>query len=290
MFPLLAYCLILASFGLTQPLCGSVSIERPIFYSYTEQSTSIFHPCGHLAWDGSKAYHSNLTLAYEVGPDERARVYYERGENLWKGLTYNQYREFNWRDDLRDHTRVYFRNGNVAWEGVTCKEYLDRTWIGQENLYIYHNNGNIAWKGRTYGGYLNSSWIGQEAWGGFSRKSISDRCWMSKNSTHIYHSNGTIAWKGGFESDNDENSCKIFYDDGSLVWNGKRGSPGYDKDGKIIAAQVTAMWMPLGDGSWLYVSSKEVQQLYLHLGERSYLIFETDKDPILSMKAALLNF
>jgi hypothetical protein len=103
---------------------SSDTVDEAVFYTSSDDSSLkyIYHRSGNLAWDGVNAYHSNFEVAYTLGSDGRARIYYDDGSLIWKGLTFDGYKKL-YRGELSD-AKFYFRNGKQIWAGVTYKDWL----------------------------------------------------------------------------------------------------------------------------------------------------------------------
>ena len=212
-------------------------------------SNSISHPNGKVAWNGnlhSSFYHDNGRMAWGGPKFHDNCCYFDSGEKAWKGFLREEC------SNSVESSYVFHRNQKIAWRGAMRKE----TPSFIEACYFYHSNGTIAWRGA----------LRKET------PSFIEAC-------YIYHSNGTIAWRGAFVKDKADSSvCKLFYDNGQLAWSGKRGDPLFDRDGKQIDKSAEAVNLPLGEGSWLYVSSEGDSILYLSIGDGSFLSFANQNE------------
>jgi len=241
----------------------------------------IYHPDGRLAWNGdafSPFFHTNSQIAW-LGPEHSRRDFnYSSGLVCWSGYSY---RDIFLNANL---ATVYHYNGMKAWRGATH----DETLFSYEPCSVFHNNGKAAWKGSLFNdcqfshepcSVYHSN--GSIAWRGASD---TDNVY-SKDLCTVYHNNGEVAWRGEFAKNYATiHNSSLHYENGQLAWSGRYGDPVFDRNGYVSLASAEAISLPLGDGSWLYVSAFGERVLYINLGDESYLIFSNQtNNPELSM-------
>lgn len=257
----------------------------------SEAITPIFHKNGVPAWNGDTLYpfyHANAQIAWN-GPEYliNRNVYYDNGEIAWKGFNHKERKTYDYTYDI---CTVYSKNGSKIWQG---KAY-DECNYDFDPSKIYHANGKVAWYG-ALAKNIYSNWDlctayhsnGKKAWYGFD--GIMNSSYSEKGA--YFHSNGEIAWRGVFPKDYKSSGyydlrdyyCGVYHDNKKLAWTGVRGDPLYDRDGKIVSKSVDAIRMPLGDDSFLYVSSYGEKNLFISLGEGNLLVFPGENKPPILM-------
>jgi hypothetical protein len=241
----------------------------------------IYHPNSFLASNGdprSYFYHDNSQIAWAGQNQSDRRMFYKNGVMAWEGL-FNKECFFSY-----SGCEVRHNNGETAWKGAT---YREATWSNGP-CSVYHNNGELAWKGALD---KDCSWgrgactlyhrNGAALWEG----AVAKNCHFSTDPCTVYHSNGSPAWRGSFpyETTNVYASA-VYHDNGTLAWAGRLGDPIYDRNGYLVTASAEAMNLPLGDGSWLYISYNGYMCVHLHLGDDSFLsMTNQDENPRLIM-------
>ncbi len=247
-----------------------------------DNNPPIYHYDGKLAWNGdshSPFYHINSQMAWR-GPEHSKRdFYFATGLVCWSG--------YSFQDIFLNSTlaTVYHSNGKKAWRGANKNELN----FSFEPCTIFHNNGKLAWKGYLYQD-CNFSYDpcsvyhanGVIAWKGAT---IEDEP-LLRDYCIVYHSNGEIAWRGNFAKNYASvSSTALYYENGQIAWSGRYNDPFYDRNGFISAANVESIFLPIGDGSWLFVSSNGDRVLSLGIGDESYLMFSNvTNSPELSMR------
>lgn len=239
------------------------------------QSQPIYHANGVFASSGvieNTFYHENGRVVWNGSNNIDPRVYHQNGSLAWHGYFFKECY-------LSCYScSIYHKNGEKAWKGASYKEAL----FTVDASSIFHDNGMIAWRGALYGDcnlndhdcsvfYKN----GQLAWKGATPR----QCYYKYETSTILHSNGKIAWRGAFEFETSSAlACGVFHDNGNIAWSGRQGAPIYDRYGRIISAGAEAINMPLGENSWLYVSSNGMSQLHISIGEESFLTFSNQEE------------
>lgn len=213
-------------------------------------------------------YHDNGTMAWRGLESASREIYYDNKQVAWKGrLSKDGYYE--------SLCSIFHNNGKVAWRGAPTKDGYYETLCS-----IYHKNGKVAWRGSlSKDGYYESLCSlyydsGKVAWRGCYSE---DGYYESLCS--IYHDNGKVAWRGCLSKDGYyESLCSLYHNNGKLAWRGRAGDPLYNEQGKIIKANVNAVNLDLGNGSWLYLNANGIWNLYFCIGAENYLIFSNDND------------
>jgi hypothetical protein len=213
-------------------------------------------------------YHDNGIIAWRGLNSTNKEINYDNSKIAWKG----NFKKEGYYEAL---CSIFHRNGKVAWKG----------WPKNDGYYeslcsIYHNNEKVAWRGwLKKDGYYESLCSlyhnnGKEAWRGWQNK---DGYYESLCS--FYHDNGKVAWGGWLKKNGYyESLCSLYHDNGKMAWGGRAGDPLYDENGKLIRTNVNAVNIELGNGSWLYLNSSSIWNLYLCIGDGNYLIFSSEDD------------
>jgi len=237
----------------------------------------IYHANGILASNGNahyKFHHDNGQIAWFGMDNVDPRVFHHNGELAWRGH-FNNECAFTY-----SCCSIYHNNGETMWKGASYKDAI----FSNGPCSIYHSNGALAWKGAlskdctyTYGASTVYFRNGAVAWKGISSKGT----FYADDSCSIFHSNGTPAWRGLFAFETySQNKSAVFHDNGNLAWGGKYGDPIFDRHGFIITATAEAINMPIGENSWLYLTSNGVSNLHVSLGDESFLTFSNqDQNP-----------